>query len=114
METTMSRNGSTLIAELNGRLEGGAAAEKVHETLDEALLPEDRTLIIDLENLSYMSSAGLRTIARMAQSTTRAHTALILCSAKTHIRDLLTISGFDRLITVVGDLEEAKNRSENI
>ena len=109
MDMTISRYGVTLVAGPSGRIEGGETAESLHQAIGDALLPQDRALILDLDNVTYVSSAGLRTIARIAQRTRKSGTALIVCAPKAHIRELFTVSGFDQMITVVNNLDDAKS-----
>ena len=55
------RSSGTLIAKASGRIDGSNARE-FQDALETFLEGEASSLVLDLENLSYISSAGLRVI----------------------------------------------------
>ena len=55
------RQDGTLVAEVEGRIDGVTAAE-FEDTMKSAISEEDAAVIMDLEGVSYVSSAGLRAI----------------------------------------------------
>ena len=57
-------------------------------------------VILDLEGLSYMSSAGLRTILITAKRLQESRTKFALCSLRETIKEIIQIAGFDRIIDV--------------
>ena len=108
MILTTRREGGTVIASPNGRIEGLLNATKFQKALEGAIEPTDQALILDMENLSYLSSAGLRTVAIMINRTRAADMSFVLCSLSKPIHDLFAASGFDKLVQVVENLEEAR------
>ena len=108
MDLTLRREGSTLIAHLRGRIEGLPAATSLQATLEEAIERTDRALILDLEHLSYISSAGLRIVAIMINRTNAARMAFVVCSLAGATRELFAISGFNQLVRVTDTLDDAR------
>jgi anti-anti-sigma factor len=84
---------------LVGRLDGANAA--VHEQALLALLTGDvNAVTIDLSELNYVSSAGLRVLLVTAKATKARGGVVSLKSPKPAILDVLRISGFDKILQV--------------
>ena len=109
MDVTINRDAGMLIVAASGRIEGPEGAETLHRALDEALKPEDQALILDLEKATYLSSAGLRTVAIMMNRARKERVRLIVAAPEGPVRDLFAMSGFDRLVEVVDDVDKAKS-----
>ena len=78
---------------LGGRIDSGNAAEVEADIL--AAGPQD-PLVLDLETLEYLSSAGLRVILRIR----RAHPGLRIIGAQPEIYSILEMTGFTALMKV--------------
>ena len=64
------------------------------------LLGENLTgLVLDLEHLSYISSAGLRVILLVAQQLQGRAVKFGVCSLPESVREVFQISGFDQIIS---------------
>ena len=101
MDIVTDRINDVLIAEARGRVDGTNAAA-FEEALSNAVSQHDRAMIIDLEKLTYISSAGLRVILLIAKTMRRHNGKLAMCSLQTPIREVSQISGFDKIIPVHG------------
>ena len=108
MEVMIRREGGTLIASPSGRIDGLSDANALQKALEGALEPGYEALILDLENLAYLSSAGLRTVAIMINRTKAADMGFVLCSLSKPLGDLFATSGFDKLVAVVDTLDDAR------
>jgi serine/threonine-protein kinase RsbW len=89
-----------------GRLDFGAAAgfqQRVEEVLGGVNQTAPAALIIDCSALEYVSSAGLRVFLLAARATQRAGISLALCALQPAVREVLELSGFNRMITVHAD-----------
>ena len=102
---TESSNG-TLIAKAEGRIDG-VNARDFEEAMKAAIGSDYSTVIIDLEGLSYISSAGLRVILLIAKTLRKRNAELVLCSLSNPIREVFEISGFDKIIPVHATREQA-------
>ena len=70
MEISTERKGDVLVAGAQDRIDG-ANAREFQEALQAVIDDSDRAVVLDLEQLTYISSAGLRVIllmGRMLQS----------------------------------------------
>ncbi len=106
MDIKTERNNGTLIAKAEGRIDG-VNARDFEEAMKAAIGDDDNTVIIDLEGLSYISSAGLRVILLIAKTLRKRNAELVLCSLSDSIREVFEISGFDKIIPVHASREEA-------
>ena len=107
MSFTIRRDEGTLIAKLDGRLEGRSSLS-LQKTLEEEIKPTDKALILNMENLSYISSSGLRVVAIMFNRSKATGMRLAICSMSDSITKVFTISGFHMLIPVFDTQEEAR------
>lgn len=82
-----------------GRLDGATAAATEKEIL--GLMVEGvNSVTIDLSDLDYVSSAGLRVLLVSAKAAKGKGGKLVLLSPKPAIMEVLTISGFDKILEV--------------
>ncbi len=89
-----------------GRVDGTTARE-FHEKLDAAVTPEDDAVILDMERLSYISSAGLRVVLIIAKALQRQNSKFAICALSVAIREVFQMSGFDKIIPVHDSRVEA-------
>ena len=92
----MSATATYLLA---GRLDGFTSA--AHEAELKALLAGDTSSVtIDLSQLEYVSSAGLRVLLMTAKLAKTKGGAVVLSSPTSVVRDVLKISGFDKIFEI--------------
>ena len=106
MKVTIERNGETLVAMAEDRVDGTNASE-FQQALEAAINDSDRVVILDCENLSYISSAGLRVVLLTARALQRQNSKFAVCSLSEQIREVFEISGFDKIIPVHSTREDA-------
>ena len=96
----------TLVAKTEGRVDG-ANAREFQDAL-EALMNEDVTaMVLDLENLSYISSAGLRVLLLVSKQLQGRAAKFGVCSLSGPISEVFQISGFDKIIPTHATQAEA-------
>ncbi len=99
MDINAERDGTTVVAKPAGRLDGSNAGD-FQEALDAAIEESDRALILDFQDIAYISSAGLRVILLTARTLQGNGGAMALCSLDAPIREVFAISGFDTIIPI--------------
>jgi len=62
--------------------------------------PTDGEVVVDLSNVKFVASSGLRVLLKSAQRLSRAKADLVVTNASQTVLEVLRMSGFDRLITV--------------
>lgn len=104
MEITTTREGGLLVAAIEGRIDSRNAQE-FETTIQDAIKGGDgqeqaTSVLLDLENLSYISSAGLRVIMVIAKRMQKDDEQFALCTLQESIQEIMDISGFSRIIKI--------------
>lgn len=97
MKITKTKNGSDLTIALEGKLDTTTAPE-----LDQAFkesLEGISNLVIDMEKLEYISSAGLRTLL-VAQKTMNQQGSMKIKNVNELIMEVFNITGFVDILTI--------------
>ena len=95
------RDGGALTANVAGRVDGSNARD-FQDALESAIDESVEAFTLDLGQLSYISSAGLRVILLVAKTLQRQGGSFSVRSLQDSIREVFEISGFDKIITVEG------------
>lgn len=80
------------------------------EALRNELRGDSRRLILDVDGLLYLSSAGLGALVSAHQSFVNAGRRLVLAGVNPKVRKLLALTSLDRLIECADTLDEALKR----
>ena len=99
IDTRFERKEEILIGTLDGRIDT-TNAEELQSQLDAEITAEDQALILDFERVSYISSSGLRVVLRMAKKFNEPGKRFAICSLSESVHAILTMSGFDQLISI--------------
>ena len=97
MEINKTYNGSSLTIALSGRLDTNSAPELDAEL--ESSLGGITELILDMHELTYISSIGLRSLLN-AQRTMNRQGRMVLRGVRDSIMKVFRITGFSDLLTV--------------
>ncbi len=106
MGVTFERGDGVLIAKTEGRVDG-ANAREFQTDLEDAIDESDRVVVLDLEHLTYISSAGLRVILLTVKMLRKQEAMFSVCSLPDTIREVFEISGFDKIIPIHASQSEA-------
>ena len=104
MET--ANGGNITIARPEGKVDG-TNSRAFQAELDEITSETSGAVVLDMERIDYVSSAGLRVILLAAKALERESRRFSMSSLNSEVQDVMKISGFDQIITVYGDSEEA-------
>ena len=106
MDMTERRTADIVTLSLSGKLDTTTA-----KTFEERMLAHieagDRRFIIDLAQLDYISSAGLRVFLLAAKRLESGNGKIVLCSLKNPVREVFDIAGFSSIFSVYGSHDEA-------
>ena len=94
-----SRREGILIAMPVGRIDGSNYLE-CQNILESGVDPDENTMILDFAQLGYISSAGLRVCLIIAKKFNQTDKAFGICNLSASIRDIVTVSGFDQVISL--------------
>lgn len=97
MEIKTARDGGKLTVQLKGRLDAVTAIQFDKEILK--ILDGVTNLIIDLKNLDYIASAGLRILLK-CQKRMNTQGEMLIVNVNSTVREVLDMTGFSRLLTI--------------
>lgn len=112
METTETHIDETLVVAPSGRLDANSAESFQQQLLDH-VEAGSRAILLDLAELEYVSSAGLRALLMTARSLQAKGGRLEVCAARGEVLDVLQMTGFDGFVTVHADREAALAKGSN-
>lgn len=106
MEFAHEQSGDVVIVKLAGRLDS-VAAQPAEESFAQVLANGAPRLAIDMSKLEYISSAGLRVLLVMAKKVQQAKGKVVLFGLAANVREVFSISGFDRIFAIQSDAASA-------
>ena len=104
MEIKKVSEGAALTVHLSGRLDAVTAIELDKDL--SATLANVADLTIDLADLEYISSAGLRTLLKLQKRMDK-QGSMKICNIRDNVREVLDMTGFSDFLTIA-DGKKAK------
>jgi anti-anti-sigma factor len=106
MEILKRKEKDALVISLKGRLDA-VTTPVLEKDLTELMAGGERFLVLDLGDLVYISSAGLRTILVVTKRLREKQGRLLLASLKSVVREVFEISGFNSIIPIFESVDAA-------
>lgn len=105
MEIKKISDGTKLTVQIIGRIDAVTALELDKDL--SATLNDVTDLTIDLAELEYISSAGLRTLLKIQKRMDK-QGSMKICNIRDNIREVLDMTGFSNFLTI--DEEDRKTK----
>ena len=86
-----TRQDGVSVLVLSGRL-GGASSADLQKELDRIMEQGETRLVVDLENVDYISSSGLLAFDAISRRLTASHGCLVLCGTNDSVRIALALA----------------------
>ena len=99
MNVESRREGTSVVLMADGRVDGTNASE-FQDAINAEINESDRAVVLDLQDLTYISSAGLRVVLLIAKDLQRQGAKMAACSLSDPVREVFVISGFDKIIPI--------------
>ncbi len=96
------------ILQLAGRWDTYSTAS-FEESCSEYIEKGMRRVILDLAQVDYISSLGLRSLLNIGKKLDPLGGVLVICNLHPHVEKLFVGSGFSRLFTIYPDVQSAQN-----
>jgi anti-sigma B factor antagonist len=100
--------GVPLVAHARGDLDLAAASPFLHETLDALHAHETRDVILDLAQVGFVDSSGLRGVIRLHHEVRRRGGDVVVNTPSRPVRQLLTLAGLDEVMVIATSLDQAR------
>jgi anti-anti-sigma factor len=95
-----------LIGRLKGRLDA-STSDGIQKSLLKSIDEGQTRLALDLADLEYISSAGLRVLLMTHKKVTQVKGELIIFGLKDYIHEIFEIAGFTSILTLAENQEKA-------
>ena len=106
MDINESNSGNAVIIQPVGRIDTNTSTE-FEEKLVEILDRSETNIVVDLSEIDYVSSAGLRVFLMAAKKIKSLSGNFILAAMNDHIKEVFDISGFTPIFTITPDTASA-------
>jgi anti-anti-sigma factor len=106
MDITEELVGQVLTIALSGRLDG-TTSKGVEERIMKVIEGGQRTLVIDLQHLDYISSIGLRVLMLAAKRLKAVGGSIVVCALQPNVKQVFDIAGFSTLFRSFATRAEA-------
>ena len=106
MDIVEVRQDDVNIYRVQGRLDSNSSPE-LEQRIFEAIDKGSKDMVLDFEELDYISSAGLRVILKATKDIKRADGKIILCAMQDYVKEVFEISGFDSLLPIMTSVDDA-------
>ncbi len=107
MEINIQRRDKIIYVSLQGRFDA-VGSKDVASTLKTALEPDDLFMILDMGQVDYLSSAGLRIILSIHKRFTQSGGAMTIVRLQPYCRDVMEMVGFASAFPIFESTQEAE------
>jgi anti-sigma B factor antagonist len=98
--------GPVCVVALTGRIDNTTASE-LQAQLKQAIEAAEKTILLDLAGVSYLTSAAFRVLLVASKQANGAGARLALCNVTGHVRDLFELGELIQSFTILGARDEA-------
>ncbi len=99
MNVQVEHHDRVLVARVDGRVDS-SNSQDFERQLQGAIGEEVKAVVIDLAQLAYISSAGLRVVLLVAKTLGQRNVSISLCALSDPVLSVFEISGFNRIIRI--------------
>jgi anti-anti-sigma factor len=97
MHSHLALDGRVLVLKPAGHLVGGPETEAFVDVARQFAHTEHVALVVDLDELEYMNSLGLGSLARIVSTYARLHGQVKVCNVKGRVRRLFDVVKFYKI-----------------
>ncbi len=105
MKVEFKTQNEILIIEVNGSIDSNTAPEVQQKVLEAST--DSNNVIIDLSEVDFVSSAGLRVILMIYRQIKAKNGKVVLVGVSEEIQDVMTVTGFANFFEMVDTVENA-------
>lgn len=109
MEIKTRKERAAVVVSLTGRMDA-YSTPGFEKKLSDLIAEGEKNFIIDLGELDYISSTGLRIILTKARKLREKQGKLILAALKDMVKEVFESSGFSAIIPIYESVEAAMNK----
>ena len=106
MEIIASKQDDKNVIQVKGRLDANTSPELEKQLLS-MLNAGEKDYVVDLAELDYISSVGLRILLMAAKKAKGEGGKVVLCGLNEHVQEVFEIAGFTAIFPLYDGIEEA-------
>ncbi|MCY3930673.1 MAG: STAS domain-containing protein [Acidobacteria bacterium] len=99
MNVQVDHHDKVLVARVEGRVDS-SNSQDFERQLQGAIGEDVQAVVVDLGQLAYISSAGLRVVLLVAKTLGQRNVSISLCALSHPVQSVFEISGFNRIIQI--------------
>ncbi|MDE2690742.1 MAG: STAS domain-containing protein [Holophagales bacterium] len=99
MNVQVDHHDKVLVAKVEGRVDS-SNSQDFERQLQGAIGEDVQAVVVDLGQLAYISSAGLRVVLLVAKTLGQRNVSISLCALSDPVQSVFEISGFNRIIQI--------------
>ncbi|VBB47281.1 putative anti-sigma factor antagonist BtrV [uncultured Desulfatiglans sp.] len=107
MEIRIDKNDQDVVVSIIGRMDAVTAPDFDQE-IEKKISEGEKRFVVDLSQLEYISSAGLRSMLSMAKKLKQNQGTLALCGLKGVVKEVFDVSGFSSIFSICEDVQKAR------
>ncbi len=104
MDISQSQRDDVAVVALAGRFDAQSAGD-AEEALKAVLEAGSRKILVDMAQVEYISSAGLRVLLSTAKKLSSAGGKLVLCGLKPYVHEVFEVAGFTAIFQILPDVD---------
>jgi anti-anti-sigma factor len=106
MDISEERKADAVVLALSGKLDA-TTAKTFEDKILGVINSGTQRLVVDLSQLEYVSSSGLRVFLLAAKRLQATDGRIILCGLQDHVRQVFDLAGFSSILSIYGSPDEA-------
>ena len=106
MDISEDRKADAVILSVSGKLDA-TTAKTFEDRILGVINGGTQRLVVDLSQLDYVSSSGLRVFILAAKRLQTVDGKIVLCSMKDHVRQVFDLAGFSSMLLIYASRDEA-------
>jgi len=103
---TLTKTGNAAVIAVQGRVDT-LSASTVEQALTQWIDAGETQMILDLSQLEYISSAGLRTVLVVGKKAKASGVSLCCCALQGVVKKVFDVSGFSLVLPIYNTVEDA-------
>ena len=106
MEPTTRKEKGSVIVSVKGRIDAVTCSD-IEKYLSEAVAGDEKFLVLNLNEVDYISSAGLRSILVIARKLKAQQGEFVLAGLQQQVKRVIEMSGFGSFLRIFDTEEDA-------
>jgi anti-sigma B factor antagonist len=108
MEVYQSKEENLITLTIDGELDASSCIV-LDESIQQVVNENEKRILVDCKQLSYISSAGLGVFMSYLQDFAQNDIRMVLFNLNPQVKEVFRILGLDNLLKIVGNKDEAKS-----